>query len=81
VKDPEDPYAAGTCRWWHLLGEHTIRATFSGWQLADLRRLRLASDTRTMPALMALLIRRNTSWPADAEPSDGRDISDHDGHN
>lgn len=63
------------------LGEHTIRATFSGWQLADLRRLRLASDTRTMPALMALLIRRNASWLAGAEPGDGRDISNHDGHN
>jgi SAM-dependent methyltransferase len=63
------------------LGEHTIRATFRGWQLADLRRLRLASDTRTMPALMALLIRGSASWPAGAERSYGGDISDHDGHN
>jgi SAM-dependent methyltransferase len=38
------------------LGEHTIRETFSDWHVADLRRLSLASDTRTMPALMALLI-------------------------
>ena len=38
------------------LGEHTISETFGGWHVAELRRLRLASDTRTMPALMALLV-------------------------
>ena len=43
------------------LGEHTIRETFGGWQLADLQRLRLASDTRTMPSLIALLIRKDAS--------------------
>jgi SAM-dependent methyltransferase len=39
------------------LGEHTIRETFIAWQLADLARTRLPSDTRTMPAVVALLIR------------------------
>jgi SAM-dependent methyltransferase len=43
------------------LGEHTIRETFGGWQLADLQRRRLASDTRTMPSLIALLIRKDAS--------------------
>lgn len=44
------------------LGEHTIRETFGGWQLADMRRVPLASDTRTMPALKVLLIR--PGWQA-----------------
>jgi SAM-dependent methyltransferase len=63
------------------LGEHTIRATFSGWRLADLRRLRLASDTRTMPALMVLLIPGTHRGKLARNRADGRDISHHDGHN
>jgi len=39
------------------LGEDTIRETFGSWQVGDMRQLRLVSDTRTMPAIMALLIR------------------------
>ena len=39
------------------LGEGTIRETFGSWQVGDMRQLRLVSDTRTMPAIMALLIR------------------------
>ncbi|MGN6794528.1 MAG: class I SAM-dependent methyltransferase [Streptosporangiaceae bacterium] len=39
------------------LGEHTIRETFEAWHLAGLRHSPLRSDTRTMPAVIALLIR------------------------
>jgi len=39
------------------LGEDTIRATFGSWQVGDMRQMRLVSDTRTMTAIMALLIR------------------------
>ncbi len=137
MKDPEDPYDTGACRWWHLsqpspelaaaaaegaIGEHGVVVDLGcglgtevgylagqGWHglgvdlsaaaleharsrqcrasfaradatslplatasvdllidrgcfhyLAGLRRLMLASDTRTMPALMALLIRKDT---------------------
>jgi hypothetical protein len=53
VHDQEDPYATGTCRWWHLSPPSP-----------ELRRLALTSDSRTMPAVMALLIR-----PADTDAS------------
>jgi SAM-dependent methyltransferase len=39
------------------LSEQTVRETFGSWRLAALRRLVLTSDIRTMPAVMALLIR------------------------
>jgi SAM-dependent methyltransferase len=38
------------------LGEHTVHETFRAWQLAGLRHGKLRSDTRTMPAVIALLI-------------------------
>lgn len=37
------------------LDERTIRSVFRGWELLSIERLDLASDTRTMPAVLALL--------------------------
>jgi len=39
------------------LDEETIDRTFRGWQHAALRRVELASETRTMQAVLAMLIR------------------------
>jgi SAM-dependent methyltransferase len=39
------------------LSEMTIDEVFRGWQHASLRHVELASDTRTMPALLAILVR------------------------
>ena len=39
------------------LDEGTIRTAFRGWRLASIERVDLASDTRTMPAVLALLSR------------------------
>jgi SAM-dependent methyltransferase len=39
------------------LGEETIRAAFSGWTVHSIGRAELVSDTRTMPAVIAILIR------------------------
>ena len=39
------------------LDEETIGIAFHGWHHASARRVRLASDTRTMPAVVAILIR------------------------
>jgi SAM-dependent methyltransferase len=39
------------------ISEAVLRATFAGWRWIDLSREELASDTRTMPALVALLER------------------------
>jgi hypothetical protein len=49
------------------LDEGTIRTAFRGWQLASIGRVELVSDTRTMPAVMALL-----STPAPAAEISGR---------
>lgn len=37
------------------LGEETIRTAFRDWRLTTLKRAEIASDTRTMPAILALL--------------------------
>ena len=52
------------------LDEHTVREAFRNWQLAGMRRCQLSSDTRTMPAVVALLIR------PDPAISDRQDIDD-----
>ncbi len=39
------------------LDEETIARTFRGWRHAVLKCVDLASDTRTMPAVLAILIR------------------------
>ena len=39
------------------LDEQTVSATFRGWRQIAIRRVELASDTRKMPAVQALLIR------------------------
>ena len=38
------------------LDEQTISATFSAWQLASMTRTDLVSDTRSMPAILAILL-------------------------
>jgi SAM-dependent methyltransferase len=38
------------------LGEETISATFSTWQLASMTRTEIVSDTRQMPAILAILL-------------------------
>lgn len=38
------------------LDEETIRATFRGWRLRSMERVDLVSDTRSMPAVMAILV-------------------------
>jgi SAM-dependent methyltransferase len=38
------------------LDEESIRATFGGWGLASMTRMDLASDTRSMPAILAILL-------------------------
>jgi SAM-dependent methyltransferase len=43
------------------LGEETIRGAFDGWQTLWMERRALATDTRTMPALLALLARAGTN--------------------
>jgi len=48
------------------LSEQVIRETFGGWRLTEARRLELTSDTRTMPAVMAVLIRPSRSQAGDA---------------
>jgi SAM-dependent methyltransferase len=55
------------------LGEHTIRETFRAWHAAELAHGRLPSDTRTMPAVVALLIRPDDG-PHDR--NDWQDIPD-----
>ncbi len=45
------------------LDEETIRETFRGWQHAVTMRLDLGSDTRTMPAVLAVLIRAAQAGP------------------
>lgn len=40
------------------LDEATIRATFGTWSLASTKHAELTSDTGTMPAILALLVRR-----------------------
>jgi SAM-dependent methyltransferase len=42
------------------LDEETIRVTFRAWQLMSIERVDLVSDTRTMPAVLALLCRPAT---------------------
>ncbi|HEY7431174.1 MAG TPA: methyltransferase domain-containing protein [Streptosporangiaceae bacterium] len=49
------------------LGEESIRAAFGGWRLAALESASIASDTRTMPAILALL--------RPPEPRSGRDVT------
>jgi len=49
----DDPYVTGVCRRWHLR-THSMAGT------ASVRRVLLASDTRTMPAVLAILIRPDT---------------------
>ena len=39
------------------LDESTIRATFLDWRVVSMERADLPSDTRTMPAVVALLAR------------------------
>lgn len=39
------------------LNEETIRVTFPAWHLAAVDRMDLVSDTRTMPAITAILVR------------------------
>ncbi len=63
------------------LGEHTIREAFGGWHVADLRRLRLASDTRTMPAILALLIRGGAPRSPAPSRADRQDTGIDAGHN
>ena len=38
------------------LDESAISATFGTWQLASMTRMDLASDTRSMPAILAVLL-------------------------
>jgi SAM-dependent methyltransferase len=45
------------------LGEDTITAAFGGWRLLRMERRDLASDTRTMPAVLALLERQGLTPP------------------
>jgi hypothetical protein len=47
-------YAAGVR---NDIDEDSLRATFAGWRWLHMSREDLASDTRTMPALVVLLAR------------------------
>lgn len=46
------------------LDEGSIRAAFDAWQVVSMGRLQLESDTRTMPAVMAVLSRAAVARPA-----------------
>jgi SAM-dependent methyltransferase len=62
------------------LDESTISEAFGGWHLADLHRTELVSDTRSMPAITALIIR-----PAEPRTDGSQSLrqtnEDHAGHN